>query len=182
MKLIILDRDGVINIDSDDYVKHPDEWHPIEGSLAAIARLHQAGWKIAVASNQSGLARGYFDAATLHAIHQKCLTLLAPLGGTIDAFFVCPHGPDDACRCRKPSTGLFDDIAKRFDTTLEGVPAVGDSLRDLQASTAAGCQTWLVLTGNGPKTVQQPDLPAGTQVTKNLAEVVDKLLAQTENS
>jgi len=182
VKLIILDRDGVINIDSKDYVKHPDEWYPIEGSLEAIARLHQAGWKVVVASNQSGLARGYFDAATLHAMHQKCLSLLKPLGGSIDAFFVCPHGPDDGCRCRKPGTGLFDEIAKRFDTSLVGIPAVGDSLRDLQASAAVGCQPWLVLTGNGAQTAKQPNPPASTRVAKDLSEVADQLLTQTEGA
>ena len=180
MKLIILDRDGVINQDSKDYIKHPDEWLPIEGSLAAIAKLHQAGWKIVVASNQSGLARGYFDAATLHAMHQKCLQMLTALGGTIDAFFVCPHGPDDHCQCRKPATGLFEEISKRFDTPLTNVPAVGDSLRDLQASAAVGCQPWLVLTGNGTQAQAHPDLPADTRVAANLAEVVEQLLAQPE--
>ncbi len=182
MKLIILDRDGVINQDSPDYIKHPDEWLPIEGSLAAIAKLHQAGWKVVVASNQSGLARGFFDAATLHAMHQKCLQLLAPMGGTIDAFFVCPHGPDDNCHCRKPATGLFEDISKRFDSSLANVPAVGDSLRDLQAASSMGCQPWLVLTGNGVKTESNPDLPAGTRVAQDLAQVVEQLLAQTEGA
>lgn len=176
MKLIILDRDGVINQDSEEYVKHPDEWLPIEGSLAAIAKLHQAGWKIAVATNQSGLARGYFNAASLHAMHLKCLQLLAPLGGTIDAFFVCPHGPQDQCGCRKPAVGLFKDIGKRFDTSLTQVPAVGDSVRDLQAAASAGCQPWLVLTGNGAKAQAHPDLPAGTRVAANLAAVVEQLL------
>lgn len=178
MKLIILDRDGVINADSDDYVKHPDEWHPLPGSLEAIARLHRAGWKVVVASNQSGLARGYFDAAALNAMHLKCRSLLKPLGGAIDAFFVCPHGPDEGCACRKPAPGMFEEIAQRFDVSLLGVPAVGDSLRDLKASAAAGCTPWLVQTGNGLKTRQSPDLPQNTRFAKDLADVVAQLLAQ----
>lgn len=181
MKLIILDRDGVINVDSDEYVKHPEEWHPIEGSLEAIARLYRAGWRVVVASNQSGLARGYFDGAMLNAMHQKCRELLSPLGGAIDAFFVCPHGPEDHCTCRKPSPGLFLEIGRRFDVPLAGVPAVGDSLRDLQASAAAGCTPWLVETGNGLKTRQSPDLPPGTQFAHNLAEVADRLLNEASN-
>lgn len=182
MKLIILDRDGVINVDSDEYVKHPDEWHPLPGSLEAIARLQRAGWKVVVASNQSGLARGYFNAAALNAMHLKCRDLLRPLGGTIDAFFVCPHGPDDQCDCRKPSPGMFHEIAKRFDIDLHGVPAVGDSLRDLQASAAAGCTPWLVETGNGAKTRQSASLPANTRFAKDLADVAEQLLAEEANA
>lgn len=178
MKLIILDRDGVINVDSDEYVKHPDEWHPLPGSLEAIARLSRAGWKVVVASNQSGLARGYFDAAALNAMHLKCRELLRPLGGAIDAFFVCPHGPDDACTCRKPAPGMFKEIARRFDTTLENVPAVGDSLRDLKACAAAGCTPWLVQTGNGLKTRQSNELPLNTRFGKDLSDVVDQILAE----
>lgn len=181
MKLIILDRDGVINVDSDDYVKHPDEWHPLPGSLEAIARLSRAGWKVVVASNQSGLARGYFDAAALNDMHLKCRELLRPLGGVIDAFFVCPHGPDDGCNCRKPAPGMFHEIASRFDTSLNGLPAVGDSLRDLQASAAAGCTPWLVETGNGIKTRQSANLPANTHFGKDLADVVDQILALESN-
>ena len=179
MKLIILDRDGVINEDSDDYIKHPDEWHPLPGSLEAIARLHQAGWTIAIASNQSGLARGLFDITALSDIHQKFRKALTHLGGAVDAIFVCPHGPDDHCLCRKPLPGLFHDIGRRFDTSLEGVPAVGDSLRDLQASAAAGCAPWLVQTGNGSKTQAKGDFPAGTRVARDLADAVDQILSET---
>ncbi len=178
MKLIILDRDGVINVDSDAYVKHPDEWHPLPGSLEAIARLHRAGWRVVVASNQSGLARGYFDGAALNAMHQKCKDLLTPLGGAIDAFFVCPHGPEDKCDCRKPSPGLFREIGRRFDVSLTGVPAVGDSLRDLQASAQAGCTPWLVQTGNGSKTRSSPDLPKSTRFAEDLADVAEQLLRE----
>ena len=179
MKLIILDRDGVINRDSDEYIKSPDEWQALPGSLAAIAKLNQAGWTIAVASNQSGLARGYFDMSTLAAIHQKMRKELAQLGGAIDAFFVCPHGPDDNCLCRKPQPGLFHDIARRYDTSLENVPAVGDSLRDLQASYTAGCTPWVVETGNGVKTLAKGGLPTGTRRAIDLADAVEQILTES---
>lgn len=176
MKLIILDRDGVINHDRKDFVKSADEWIALPGSLAAIARLSQAGWKVVVASNQSGIARGLFDMAALTAMHNKLRKELAALGGAVDAFFLCPHGPDDGCVCRKPLPGLFRDIARRYDVSLDGVPAVGDSLRDLQASVQAGCRPWLVRTGNGEKTAASPDLPPGTEIRGDLAAVVDSLL------
>lgn len=176
MKLAILDRDGVINHDSDAYIKHPDEWEAIPGSLDAIARLSRAGWKVVVATNQSGVGRGMFTMDTLNAIHAKLRREVALAGGHIDAIFVCPHGPDDACNCRKPRPGLFQEIARRYDIPLRDVPAVGDSLRDIQAADAAGCRTWLVLTGNGPKTRQSPELPASTIVKDNLAAVVNDWL------
>ncbi|MFW8565470.1 D-glycero-beta-D-manno-heptose 1,7-bisphosphate 7-phosphatase [Orrella sp. 11846] len=181
MKLIILDRDGVINHDSDNYIRHPDEWQPIDGSLEAIARLHQAGWKIVVATNQSGLARGYFDGATLNAMHQKCRQMLYALGGAIDAFFVCPHGPDDHCNCRKPAPGLFQMISERFDRSLAGVPVVGDTLRDLQAGTACGCDPWLVMTGKGERYKDHADLPPQTRQAADLREVVDQILRETSS-
>jgi len=177
VKLVILDRDGVINRDSPAYVKHPDEWIALPGSLEAIARLSQAGWKVVVASNQSGLARGLFDMAALNAMHAKLRRELAALGGEIDAFFVCPHGPDDGCDCRKPRPGLLRRIAERYDVALAGVPAVGDSLRDLQAAAAAGATPWLVLTGNGRDTAGRPDLPPGTRVVDDLTSVAAALLA-----
>jgi D-glycero-D-manno-heptose 1,7-bisphosphate phosphatase len=173
VKLVILDRDGVINHDSSAFVKSPDEWVALPGSLEAIARLSQAGWRVVVASNQSGLARGLFSTETLNAIHAKMRSELAQLGGHIDSIFLCPHGPDDGCACRKPKPGMFLDIAHRYDIDLQNVPAVGDSLRDLQASADAGCTPWLVLTGNGRKTWDTGDLPAGTQVGDNLAAIVD---------
>lgn len=178
MKLAILDRDGVINHDSEAYIKSPDEWIPIPGSLDAITRLSQAGWRVVIASNQSGLARGLFTMETLNAIHAKLRHELAQLGGHLDAIFICPHGPDDGCECRKPRPGLFNDIARRFDTRLVNVPAVGDSWRDLQAASQAGCDLWLVLTGNGKKTWANGDLPSGTQVRENLAEAVDAWLEE----
>jgi len=176
VKLIILDRDGVINQDSDAFVKNPDEWIALPGSLQAIARLTQADWKVVVATNQSGLARGLFDMDTLTAIHTKMRRELAAAGGAIDAVFLCPHGPDDNCTCRKPRPGLFEQIGHRYDIHLAGVPAVGDSLRDLQASSAVGCSPWLVQTGNGKKTLAKGGLPENTRVCEDLSAVVDLLL------
>lgn len=178
MKLAILDRDGVINHDSEAYIKSPDEWQAIPGSVDAIARLSRAGWRVVVATNQSGLARGLFSTDTLNAIHAKLRREVALAGGHVDAIFVCPHGPDDNCQCRKPLPGLFHDISRRYDIDLSHVPAVGDSLRDLQAAHAAGCKTWLVLTGNGPKTQASGQLPAGTQIRNTLADVIDAWLTE----
>lgn len=176
MKLIILDRDGVINQDSDAFVKNPDEWIALPGSLQAIARLTQADWTVVVATNQSGLARGLFDMDTLTAIHAKMRRELAAVGGSVDAVFMCPHGPDDDCTCRKPRPGMFEQIGHRYDVNLADVPAVGDSLRDLQASSAAGCSPWLVLTGNGKKTLAKGGLPENTRVCDDLSAVADALL------
>lgn len=176
MKLIILDRDGVINYDSPDFIKRPQEWNALPGSLESIARLSRAGWRVVVASNQSGIARRLFDMETLAAIHAKLRRELAEAGGAIDAMFVCPHGPEDECTCRKPRPGLFHDIARRYETSLEGVPAVGDSLRDLLAASLAGCAPILVRTGNGLRTLEHGGLPAGVQVYDDLAAVADALL------
>ena len=183
MKLVILDRDGVINQDSDAFVKSPDEWVALPGSLQAIARLSQSGWTVVVATNQSGFARGLFDVSALNAIHSKMHEELAQAGGVIDAVFLCPHGPDDGCTCRKPLPGMLHDIAQRLDVRLDGVPLVGDSLRDLHAAAAAHCAPWLVLTGKGRKTWETSgtsgELPAGTQVRDDLAAVADTLLKTT---
>lgn len=176
MKLIILDRDGVINQDSDAFIKSPEEWLPVPGSLEAIAQLTQASWRVVIASNQSGVARGLFTADMLNSIHDKMRQAVTTAGGRIDSIFVCPHGPDDDCPCRKPRPGLFHDIAKRYDTSLAGVPAVGDSLRDLQAAAEAGCTPWLVLTGNGCKTQTSTHLPENVQVCDDLSAVVRRLL------
>jgi D-glycero-D-manno-heptose 1,7-bisphosphate phosphatase len=172
MKLVILDRDGVINFDSDQYIKRPEEWKPIPGSLDAIARLNHAGYRVVVASNQSGVGRGLFDMATLIAINDKMYRALAQLGGRIDALFYCPHAAESQCACRKPKPGMFLDIAQRFNTDLRGVPAIGDSLRDLQAASTAGATPVLVLTGKGRKTQSEGNLPEGTAVHPNLAEAV----------
>ncbi len=149
MKLIILDRDGTINFDRDDFVRSPEQWQPLPGALEAIARLNQAGWHVVVASNQSGLGRGLFDAAALNAMHAKMHKLLGDVGGKIDAVFYCPHTPDDDCDCRKPAPGLMVQILQRYglDAKHTLVHAVGDSPRDLQAAVAAHCQPHLVLTG-----------------------------------
>ena len=154
-RLIILDRDGVINQDSDDFIKSPEEWHPIPGSLEAISRLCQAEYRVVVISNQSGIARGLLTFNTLNRIHQKMLEQLHALGGEINAIFFCPHGPDDGCDCRKPLTGLFDELQQRLDRDLNGVDAIGDSLRDLQASKAAMANPVLVRTGKGADTEQE---------------------------
>ena len=172
MKLVILDRDGVINHDSDQYIKSPDEWRPIPGSLAAIARLNQAGYRVVVATNQSGVGRGLFETDTLIAIHDKMLKALTQVGGRIDAIFFCPHTNADNCDCRKPKPGLFKEIAGRYNVDLTGVPAIGDSLRDLQVAAAVGAQPMLVLTGKGRKTQDDPALPPGTPVFPDLAAAV----------
>jgi len=178
MKLIILDRDGVINVDSALYIKSPAEWKPIEGSLEAIARLNQAGYRVVVATNQSGIGRGLFDMDTLNAMHEKMHKCLAAVGGRVDAIFYCPHTADEACACRKPKPGMFKRIANVYNLDLTGVPTIGDSLRDLQAGSAAGCTPMLVRTGKGAKTEAEGNLPAGTTIHNNLAAAVDALLGK----
>ena len=176
MQVIILDRDGVINEDSDDYIKSPEEWQPIPGSLEAIARLHRAGWRVVVATNQAGVARGLFDLDTLMRIHEKMHRAVRETGGLIDAVFFCPHGPDDNCACRKPKPGLFHDIARRLRIDLKGVPAIGDSVRDLQAARAAGARPLLVKTGKGLQTLAHQELGGGVPVFTDLASAVDAVL------
>jgi len=181
-KLIILDRDGVINEDRDDYVKSVDEWVPLPGSLEAIALLNQAGYQIAIATNQSGLSRGYFTINDLHAMHSKMDRLLKSLGGHIDSIFFCPHVDSHGCDCRKPAPGLMKEIALRYkksDSTqpLLGVPIVGDSLRDLQAGIALGAMPHLVLTGKGQKTFEKGNLPEGTIIHSDLMAFANSLLA-----
>jgi D-glycero-D-manno-heptose 1,7-bisphosphate phosphatase len=177
MKLIILDRDGVINHDSAQFIKSPEEWRPIPGSLDAIARLTQMGYRVVVATNQSGIGRGLFDMDTLNAIHDKMMRVIAQAGGRIDAIFFCPHAADSTCECRKPRTGMLREIAQRYNVDLRGVPSVGDSLRDLEASVAVGAQPILVLTGKGAKTQTEPGLPPHTLVFANLAAAVTHLAA-----
>jgi D-glycero-D-manno-heptose 1,7-bisphosphate phosphatase len=179
MKLVILDRDGTINEDRPDYIKSPDDWVPIAGSLEAIAQLNHAGWRVVVASNQAGLGRGLFDMAALNAINARMHKRLAALGGKIDAVFFCPHTPEDQCRCRKPAPGLFEQIGERFSVDLSQVPAVGDSLRDVQAGAAAGCMPHLVLTGKAAELRGHPlpaAYPAATQVHDNLTAFAQYLL------
>ena len=139
IKLVILDRDGTINVEREDYVKSPEEWEPLPGAMEAIARLNHGGWHVVIATNQSGLGRGLFDMASLNAMHAKMNRLLMEFGGRVDAVFFCPHSPEDGCDCRKPMPGLFEQIGERYGLELRGLPAVGDSLRDLQAAAAVGC-------------------------------------------
>ena len=176
-KLIVLDRDGVINYDSDQFIKSPDEWRPIPGSLEAISRLNHAGFRVVVATNQSGLGRGLFDMATLSAINDKMHKALAHLGGRIDALFYCPHTADSACECRKPKPGMFTEIGNRFGVDMTGVPCVGDSVRDLQAAAAVEAQPILVLSGKGEKTLRDGVFPANTIIFPDLAFVATALLA-----
>jgi len=175
MKLIILDRDGVINFDSDHYIKSPDEWRALPGSLEAIARLNQWGYRVVVATNQSGVGQGLFEMDTLNAIHEKMLKAVAQVGGRIDAIFFCPHTSADNCSCRKPKPGLLQEIGARYNVDLAGVFSIGDSLRDLQAAQAVKAQPVLVLTGKGSKTVVDPALPVGTPVYADLATAVSKI-------
>jgi D-glycero-D-manno-heptose 1,7-bisphosphate phosphatase len=176
-RLIVLDRDGVINYDSEQFIKSPDEWRPIPGSLEAIVRLNHAGYRVVVATNQSGVGRGLFDMSTLNAIHDKMVKVLAQIGGRIDAIFFCPHAADSNCSCRKPKPGLMVEIGQRFGVDLTGVPCVGDSLRDLQSAAAVGAQPILVLTGKGEKTLREGDFPPSTVIYPDLAFVASALLA-----
>lgn len=176
MRLAILDRDGVINHDSNQFVKGPDEFRMIAGSAEAIARLNHAGYHVVVATNQSGVGRGLFDMATLNAIHEKMMRLVAQAGGRIDAVFFCPCAAEANCECRKPRAGMFREISERFGVDLAGAPSVGDSLRDLQASAEVGARPILVLTGKGRKTRDAGGLPAGTVICADLAEAVKQLV------
>jgi len=184
MKLVILDRDGVLNQDSANFIKNPNEWIPIPGSLEAVALLNQSGFRIVVATNQSGISRGLFDMATLNSIHDKMHRELAQVGGRMDAVFYCPHAADDHCDCRKPKTGMIEDIGKRFSVELNEVPAVGDSLRDLQAFADAGCQPILVRTGKGEETLAAAEksgdkaLPANTWICADLGEAAQRIITQ----
>jgi D-glycero-D-manno-heptose 1,7-bisphosphate phosphatase len=184
MKLVILDRDGTINEDRDDYVKSADEWVPIPGALEAIARLNHGGWHVVVATNQSGLGRGLFDMAALNAMHLKMNSLLAKVGGRVDAVFFCPHTRDEGCDCRKPLPGLVEQIGQRYGVRLDQVPIVGDSLRDLQAGVAVGCEPHLVRSGKVAR-MSEAELAAllaqvpGARVHDDLAGFVE-CLAQRE--
>jgi D-glycero-D-manno-heptose 1,7-bisphosphate phosphatase len=177
--LVILDRDGVINRDSSDFVKSADEWIPLSGSIRAIAALSRAGYTVTVASNQSGVARGLIDRKALRAMHRKLRKLVAAEGGRIDRIVVCPHGPDDGCACRKPNPGLLLRLGRYYGIDLAGVPVIGDSSRDLEAAAAAGARPILVRTGNGQKTELALDgeLEA-TQVFDDLAAAAAALVKE----
>jgi D-glycero-D-manno-heptose 1,7-bisphosphate phosphatase len=177
VKLIILDRDGVINYDSEQFIKSPEEWRPIPGSLEAIARLNHAAYRVVVATNQSGIGRGLFDMAMLNAIHEKMHKALAHVGGRIDAVFFCPHTADAKCECRKPKPGMYAEIGKRFNVEMAEVPCIGDSSRDLASAEAVGAQPMLVLTGKGEKTLRDGSFPKNTMIFPDLAFAVSALLA-----
>jgi D-glycero-D-manno-heptose 1,7-bisphosphate phosphatase len=179
LKLVILDRDGTINEDSADYIKTADEWQPLPGAIDAIARLNHAGWHVVVASNQSGLGRGLFEVSDLNEIHAKLHSLMAAVGGRIDAVFYCPHAPDEGCHCRKPEPGLFEQIADRYGFGLKGVPVVGDTASDLLAGVAVGCEPHLVLTGKGAAFKGRKltdNFPSDTTVHEDLSAFADFLL------
>jgi D-glycero-D-manno-heptose 1,7-bisphosphate phosphatase len=181
LKLVILDRDGTINRASDEFVKSPEEWHPLPGSLEAISRLSHAGFHVVLATNQSGIGRGLFDMAALNSVHARMLKSLSAVGGRIDAIFYCPHAPDEGCACRKPEPGLLLQIQERYGVSLTGVPYVGDSLRDMQAAETVGCVPHLVRTGRYPDVTAltlPPVFPVGTQVHADLAAFVDHLLGE----
>jgi len=193
MKLLILDRDGTLNRSRDDYVASPEEWEPLPGALEAVARLNQEGWRVVLATNQSGIGRGLFDMAALNAIHAKMNRALAAVGGRIEAVFFCPHSPEDGCHCRKPAPGLFEQIGERFGVVLSGVQAAGNAVRHVQAAATAGCQPHLLLTGQSEHLRDRvglgadadlaalpPELPAGTRLHTDLATFADWLLTQQD--
>ena len=175
--LIILDRDGVINFDSPNFIKSSAEWRPIDGSIEAIAKLKNNNYIVAIATNQSGLSRGFFSKAELLKMHRKMQSCLDQFGTSVDLIKYCPHLPDDKCLCRKPLPGMYISISNHFSIPLAGVPVVGDSLRDLQAAVSVNAVPYLVLTGKGKQTVGHPDLPKQTKIFQNLAEVANFLLS-----
>lgn len=177
-RYVILDRDGTINVDSDAFIKAPEEWQPLPGSLDAIALLRRHGYKVVVISNQSGVARGLFDLATLEAIHVKMKQLVIDAGGKIDTIYFCPHGPGDACDCRKPKDGLFRRFAADYRADLGNIYAVGDSFRDLQAAETAGAKPILVKTGKGEQTLNKhPEL--NCPVFDNLYDAANFIVSQS---
>lgn len=181
MKYLILDRDGVINQDSEHYIKCPDEWLPIPGSPEAIAKATQAGLTVAIATNQSGLARGLYDEATLTDIHAKMKTIVSDAGGHIDRIVYCPHGPNDGCDCRKPAPGMLKELLATYQAKPEDCIFVGDSFRDLQAGWAVGMESALVLTGNGQKTLSQNEAvltEKAVVIRDNLEGIVEQLLSR----
>jgi len=175
VKLLILDRDGVINQDSDAYIKSLDEWIPIPGSIEAIAQLSKAGWTVAVATNQSGIARGYYSLATLDAMHARLRELVAAQGGEVGLIVYCPHGPDDGCDCRKPRPGMLRTIANHYAVDLAGVWFVGDSKGDLEAARAVDAQPVLLMTGKGEQTLSK-GVPEATLIFDDLASIASALI------
>lgn len=184
-KLVILDRDGTLNVDNGEFITTPEEWQPMEGALEAIGRLNHAGYHVVLATNQSGLGRGLMDVASLNAIHAHMNKQLSKVGGRLDAIFYCPHAPDEACQCRKPAPGLLEQIAERYGMSLDGVPFVGDSVSDMQAAQAAGCQPHLVLTGQAMGLRGQdlpPEFPANTRMHTDLDAFVSHWLRAVATS
>ena len=184
MKLLILDRDGTLNRSRDDKVASPDEWEALPGALEAVARLNHGGWRVVLATNQSGIGRGLFDMASMNAVHAKMQRQLAAAGARVEAVFFCPHAPEDRCDCRKPAPGLFRQIGARFGVSLADVPAAGNSIRHIEAGAAAGCPTHLLLTGQSQglrdaRAGELPALPPGTRVHLDLTAFADWLLAQS---
>ena len=183
MKLVIVDRDGTINVEREGFIQNPEEWEPLPGAIDAIARLNHAGYHVVIAANMPGLGRGLFDMAALNAIQKKMNKTLAAAGARVEAMFYCPHTPDDGCTCRKPLPGLFEQIGERYRVDLRQVPAVGDSVRDVQAAVAAGCVPHLVLTGKGAPKQTDPlpaEFPLGTRVHVDLAAFASVLIAEDE--
>lgn len=177
LKLVVIDRDGTLNREPEDYLRGPDDWEPLPGALEAVARLNEAGWRVVIASNQSGLGRGLFDVATLNAVHARMHKAVAQAGGRIDAVFFCPHAPEDECDCRKPAPGLFLQIAERYGIAPAQLVAVGDSVRDARAGVAAGCDTHLVLTGQSVSG-RPTDLPSGVSTHADLLAFADALIGR----
>tara|TARA_Y100000588_G_scaffold188387_1_gene202391 strand:+ start:366 stop:905 length:540 start_codon:yes stop_codon:yes gene_type:complete len=178
MKLLILDRDGVINQENDRFVKSPEEWHALPGSLEAISKASRSEYQVVIATNQSGLTRGLFDIDALNAIHARMLHEVALLGGHIEAVFFCPHGPDDGCPCRKPAPGMFINIGERLNVALRDTPVVGDRLGDITAARAVAARPILVRTGHGATTESDCEGLDDVEIYDNLASAVDQLLRQ----
>ena len=179
-KLVILDRDGVINFDSPSYIKSPEEWRPIPGSIEAIARIKAKGWKIVIATNQSAVGRGIIQLTDLFGIHAKLLSCVRQFGADIDGIFFCPHRPSQECVCRKPKPGMFQEITKRFGVIGKYCITVGDSLRDLKAAEAISARSFLVLTGNGEKTLREHNslhdlMPSKVEIENDLSSVAEKI-------
>lgn len=175
---IILDRDGVINFDSLEYIKSPDEWNAIPGSLEAIAQLNRAGYQVIVVTNQSGIARGYYDMETLDHIHEKFLRELAEVGGHVEEIFFCPHHPDEQCSCRKPKPGLLHQLQKKYTIKFADTYFIGDSIVDMQVAAEVGCKPILVLTGNGKKTLEKNPNLSHIDHFADLKEAVEFILKQ----
>ena len=183
MKLVIVDRDGTICVEREGYIQTPDDWEPLPGALDAIARINQAGYHVVIAANLPGLGRGLFDMAALNAIQAKMNKQLAAVGGRVEAIVYCPHAPDEGCTCRKPLPGLFQQIGERYKVDLRNIHAVGDSVRDVQAAAAAGCNPHLVLTGKGAPVQTDPlppEFPPGTRVHADLAAFATAFVAEVE--